>query len=105
MAARSKDEGELLRLPRLRRVKEGPDEYPWEWGRALGMVAAESSARQLSKRALCVLLRRAGLRATERQVGTMLYELDLLKHVRETRAKDLAIAHRIHPVALWLKAA
>jgi transposase-like protein len=72
------------------------------YGIALGLVAAELPAHELSVRVLIDMLRRDGLRATSRQVKTILRDIDRRHAGEDHRARQRARAHESQPVALWV---
>jgi hypothetical protein len=72
------------------------------YGIALGLVAAELPAHELSVRVLIDMLRRDGLRATSRQVKTILRDIDRRHAGEDHRARQRARAHASQPVALWV---
>jgi hypothetical protein len=69
---------------------------------ALGLVAAELPAHELSVRVLIDMLRSNGLRATSRQVTAILSDLDRRHAGEDHRARQRARAHESQPVALWV---
>jgi hypothetical protein len=69
---------------------------------ALGLVAAELPAHELSVRVLIDMLRSNGLRTTSRQVTAILSDLDRRHAGEDHRARQRARAHESQPVALWV---
>jgi hypothetical protein len=69
---------------------------------ALGLVAAELLAHELSVRVLREMLRLNGLHVTTRQGRALLREAKRQPRSSDHRARDRARAHASQPVPLWV---